>query len=73
MKTVALRRENFISVAALIRVNTVSLFHHDEPPVVFYFFSPCYVDKDCDLELVAKRISWGKFANAGQVRVHNIL
>ena len=72
MKTVALKRENFISVAALIRVNTVSLFHHNELPVVF-FFSPCYVDKDCDLEIVAKRVSWGKFANAGQVRVHNIL
>ena len=73
MRTVALRRKNFISVAALIRVNTVSLFHPNEPLVVFFFFSPCYVDKDCDLEIVAKRIAWGKFANAGQVCVHNIL
>lgn len=31
--------------------------------------SPCYVDKDCDLEIVAKRVSWGKFANAGQTCV----
>ena len=30
-------------------------------------FSPCYVDKDSDLEMAAKRITWGKFANAGQV------
>ena len=37
MRTVALRRKNFISVAALIRVNTVSLFHHNEPLVVFFF------------------------------------
>ena len=36
MKTVTLKRENFISVAALIRVNTVSLFHHNELPVVFF-------------------------------------
>lgn len=31
--------------------------------------SPCYVDKDSDLEVAAKRIAWGKFANAGQTCV----
>lgn len=31
--------------------------------------SPCYVDKDSDLEMAAKRITWGKFANAGQTCV----
>ncbi|KAL9979597.1 hypothetical protein ACROYT_G017278 [Oculina patagonica] len=31
--------------------------------------SPCYIDKDSDLELVSKRIAWGKFANAGQTCV----
>lgn len=33
----------------------------------YHVFSPCYVDKDSDLEMAAKRITWGKFANAGQV------
>lgn len=28
--------------------------------------SPVYVDKDTDLDTVARRICWGKFANAGQ-------
>ncbi|WP_019501767.1 aldehyde dehydrogenase [Pseudanabaena sp. PCC 6802] len=28
--------------------------------------SPCLVDLDCDLKLAAKRITWGKFINAGQ-------
>lgn len=28
--------------------------------------SPCIVDKDCNLELSAKRIVWGKLLNAGQ-------
>jgi acyl-CoA reductase-like NAD-dependent aldehyde dehydrogenase len=28
--------------------------------------SPCLVDLDCDLKLAAKRITWGKFLNAGQ-------
>jgi len=32
--------------------------------------SPCYVDKDIDIDLAAKRIAWGKYAvNAGQVCV----
>lgn len=31
--------------------------------------SPCYVDENNDLELVAKRIVWGKFFNAGQTCV----
>ncbi|KAG5457074.1 MAG: aldehyde dehydrogenase 3 family, member A2, isoform CRA_c [Olpidium bornovanus] len=28
--------------------------------------SPCFVDKDSDLELAARRIAWGKCVNAGQ-------
>jgi aldehyde dehydrogenase (NAD+) len=28
--------------------------------------SPCIVDQDVDVEVVARRIAWGKFANAGQ-------
>ncbi|KAJ7308814.1 hypothetical protein JRQ81_008082 [Phrynocephalus forsythii] len=28
--------------------------------------SPCYVDKDCDLDVACHRIAWGKFVNAGQ-------
>ncbi|CAL1533517.1 unnamed protein product [Lymnaea stagnalis] len=28
--------------------------------------SPVYVDKGTDLEIVARRLSWGKFCNAGQ-------
>lgn len=28
--------------------------------------SPCYVDRDVDLEVAATRIAWGKFLNAGQ-------
>lgn len=43
--------------ASLLLINS----HH------FNIFSPCYIDKDSDLEVVAKRIAWGKFANAGQV------
>ncbi|MEE3718695.1 aldehyde dehydrogenase [Tumidithrix elongata RA019] len=31
--------------------------------------SPCIVDEDCDLEVTAKRIIWGKFYNAGQTCV----
>ena len=31
--------------------------------------SPCIVLKDCDLEIAAKRIVWGKFLNAGQTCV----
>ena len=31
--------------------------------------SPTIVDKDCDIELAAKRITWGKFLNAGQTCV----
>lgn len=31
--------------------------------------SPCYVDEDNDLDLVARRIVWGKFFNAGQTCV----
>lgn len=31
--------------------------------------SPCFVDHDADLALTAKRITWGKFLNAGQTCV----
>lgn len=31
--------------------------------------SPCIVDKDADLTVAAKRITWGKFTNAGQTCV----
>ncbi len=31
--------------------------------------SPCIVDADCDVDLSAKRIVWGKFLNAGQTCV----
>jgi aldehyde dehydrogenase (NAD+) len=31
--------------------------------------SPCIVDADVDLEVVARRIAWGKFLNAGQTCV----
>lgn len=29
--------------------------------------SPCIIDRDANLKLAAKRITWGKFINAGQV------
>lgn len=28
--------------------------------------SPCYVDKDCDLDVACRRIAWGKYMNCGQ-------
>ncbi|XP_058531922.1 aldehyde dehydrogenase family 3 member A2 isoform X1 [Ochotona princeps] len=28
--------------------------------------SPCYVDRDCDLDTVCRRITWGKYMNSGQ-------
>jgi aldehyde dehydrogenase (NAD+) len=31
--------------------------------------SPCIVDSECDLDVAAKRIVWGKFYNAGQTCV----
>ncbi|HAT4139486.1 TPA: aldehyde dehydrogenase [Clostridium perfringens] len=31
--------------------------------------SPCIIDKDCKLELVARRIVWGKLLNSGQTCV----
>ncbi len=31
--------------------------------------SPCFVDRDADLEVAARRIVWGKFFNAGQTCV----
>lgn len=31
--------------------------------------SPCFVDEDVNLEIAAKRITWGKFMNAGQICV----
>ena len=34
--------------------------------LVLLWFSPVYVDNASDLELVARRLMWGKFANCGQ-------
>ncbi|XP_078680191.1 aldehyde dehydrogenase family 3 member A2-like isoform X1 [Branchiostoma floridae x Branchiostoma belcheri] len=31
--------------------------------------SPCYVDKDCDIDVAARRIAWGRFVNCGQTCV----
>jgi len=31
--------------------------------------SPVFIDPNCDLEIAAKRILWGKVANAGQICV----
>ncbi|XP_072548173.1 aldehyde dehydrogenase, dimeric NADP-preferring isoform X1 [Salminus brasiliensis] len=28
--------------------------------------SPCYIDKNCDIAVACRRITWGKFANCGQ-------
>lgn len=28
--------------------------------------SPCYVDRDCDLDVACRRIAWGKYMNCGQ-------
>ncbi|NWW92990.1 AL3A2 dehydrogenase, partial [Rhynochetos jubatus] len=28
--------------------------------------SPCYIDKDCDLAIACRRITWGKYMNCGQ-------
>ncbi|KAG8451695.1 hypothetical protein GDO86_003765 [Hymenochirus boettgeri] len=28
--------------------------------------SPCYIDKNCDIDIASRRITWGKFANCGQ-------
>ncbi|XP_069022603.1 aldehyde dehydrogenase family 3 member A2-like [Embiotoca jacksoni] len=28
--------------------------------------SPCYIDKDCDITVACRRITWGKFVNCGQ-------
>ncbi|XP_029884960.1 aldehyde dehydrogenase family 3 member A2-like isoform X2 [Aquila chrysaetos chrysaetos] len=28
--------------------------------------NPCYIDKDCDLAVACRRITWGKFMNCGQ-------
>ncbi|KAI4556190.1 hypothetical protein MJT46_014813 [Ovis ammon polii x Ovis aries] len=28
--------------------------------------SPCFVDRDCDLDVACRRIAWGKFMNCGQ-------
>ncbi|KAM5263608.1 aldehyde dehydrogenase family 3 member A2 isoform 2-T2 [Ctenodactylus gundi] len=28
--------------------------------------SPCYIDKDCDLDIACRRITWGKYLNCGQ-------
>ncbi|XP_005597871.3 aldehyde dehydrogenase family 3 member A2 isoform X2 [Equus caballus] len=31
--------------------------------------SPCYVDRDCDLDVACRRIAWGKYMNCGQTCV----
>ncbi|KAK2111066.1 Aldehyde dehydrogenase, dimeric NADP-preferring [Saguinus oedipus] len=31
--------------------------------------SPCYVDKNCDLDVACRRIAWGKYMNSGQTCV----
>ncbi|XP_074045348.1 aldehyde dehydrogenase family 3 member A2 isoform X3 [Macrotis lagotis] len=28
--------------------------------------SPCYIDKDCNLDVACRRITWGKYMNCGQ-------
>ncbi|KAH1178967.1 aldehyde dehydrogenase family 3 member A2 [Mauremys mutica] len=28
--------------------------------------SPCYIDKDCNLDIAARRVAWGKYLNCGQ-------
>ncbi|KAJ8266733.1 hypothetical protein GJAV_G00134080 [Gymnothorax javanicus] len=28
--------------------------------------SPCFIDKDCDITIACRRITWGKFTNCGQ-------
>ncbi|XP_048374991.1 aldehyde dehydrogenase family 3 member A2 isoform X2 [Sphaerodactylus townsendi] len=28
--------------------------------------SPCYIDKDCDVDLACRRVAWGKYMNCGQ-------
>ncbi|XP_061104094.1 aldehyde dehydrogenase family 3 member A2-like [Conger conger] len=28
--------------------------------------SPCYIDKDCDITIACRRVTWGKFTNCGQ-------
>ncbi|XP_034461221.1 aldehyde dehydrogenase family 3 member A2-like [Hippoglossus hippoglossus] len=28
--------------------------------------SPCYIDKNCDITIACRRITWGKFVNCGQ-------
>uniref|UniRef100_A0A8C8SFT5 Aldehyde dehydrogenase n=1 Tax=Pelusios castaneus TaxID=367368 RepID=A0A8C8SFT5_9SAUR len=28
--------------------------------------SPCYIDKDCNIEIACRRITWGKYLNCGQ-------
>ncbi|KPP75913.1 fatty aldehyde dehydrogenase-like, partial [Scleropages formosus] len=28
--------------------------------------SPCYIDKDCDITIACRRITWGKYLNCGQ-------
>ncbi|KAL4647178.1 fatty aldehyde dehydrogenase-like [Arapaima gigas] len=28
--------------------------------------SPCYIDKDCDITVACRRVTWGKYVNCGQ-------
>jgi len=34
-----------------------------------FVFSPAYVDSSSDLDLVSRRLMWGKFSNCGQTCV----
>ena len=41
-------------------------------PCHFFYFldsSPVFIDRNTDLNVVARRLSWGKFLNAGQTCV----
>lgn len=35
----------------------------------FIFFSPCYIDSDCDIVTSVRRVTWGRFMNCGQTCV----
>uniref|UniRef100_A0A674P1S8 Aldehyde dehydrogenase n=1 Tax=Takifugu rubripes TaxID=31033 RepID=A0A674P1S8_TAKRU len=35
--------------------------------------SPCYIDKDCNIRVACRRITWGKFANCGQTCIGRVV
>ena len=37
--------------------------------LIYVIFSPAIIDKDCDINIVARRLAWGKFVNCGQTCV----